>query len=154
MAYDSKDDTLEHIEQVRSNLSQIVFDLVKRAEHHDRSKLGEIEKPILDEFTPKLKDSTYGSEEYNGFLKEMGEALEHHYAVNDHHPEHFEKGIKDMNLMQIIEMLADWYAATMRHTDGNMYESIRINAKRFDFGEELELIFLNTANDLGWIKDA
>jgi len=39
--------------------------------------------------TPKLAGSTYGSEEYKAFLGQMKPALDHHYAVNDHHPEHF-----------------------------------------------------------------
>lgn len=33
--------------------------------------------------------------------------LDHHYQNNDHHPEHFELGINGMNLLQLLEMLAD-----------------------------------------------
>ena len=42
--------------------------LFKRAELHDASKMEDPEVEIFDEFTPKLKTSTYGSEEYKGLL--------------------------------------------------------------------------------------
>jgi hypothetical protein len=86
--YDSRQDTLQHIEQVRLFLARVIDDLMSRAIHHDASKLKSPEKEVFDEFTPKLKTSTYGSEEYKGYLQAMGEALKHHYAHNSHHPEH------------------------------------------------------------------
>ena len=65
----------------------------------------------FDEYTPKLKHSTYGTDEYKGFLAGMGAGLEHHYAHNRHHPEHHAGGVHGMNLVDLIEMLADWKAA-------------------------------------------
>jgi hypothetical protein len=92
--YDSRPDTYAHIATVRDYLLRIVTDLMYRAHDHDLSKLEEPERSVFDEYTPKLKDSTYGSDEYKTFLKGMGEGLRHHYEVNDHHPEHFENGIR------------------------------------------------------------
>jgi hypothetical protein len=96
--------------------------------------------------TPLLKDSTYGSEEYKGFLADMGEGLAHHYAVNDHHPEHFDCGIKEMNLIQLTEMLCDWIAATRRHADGDIHRSIDQNAERFGYGDELRRLLHDTVD--------
>ena len=45
-------------------------------------------------------------------------AIDHHYANNRHHPEHWPNGINDMTLMDLIEMLADWKAATARNKNG------------------------------------
>jgi hypothetical protein len=151
MSYDSTKDTLEHILKVSEFLWDCCIELDHRAYIHDASKLREPEKSVFDEFTPKLKDSTYGSEEYKDFLTSMGVALEHHYAANDHHPEHHEHGFADMNLLQMVEMLCDWKAATLRHTDGDLGRSITQSAERFGYGPEIEQLLRNTARDMGWL---
>jgi hypothetical protein len=149
--YDSRPDTYAHIAKVRGYLLTVVQDLTLRAHRHDKSKLEEPELAVFDEFTPKLKGSTYGSEEYKKFLEGMGEGLTHHYQVNDHHPEHFTHGIADMDLPQVMEMLCDWKAATERHNDGDLRRSIHQNAKRFGYGDEMKLLLLNTAENFGWL---
>jgi hypothetical protein len=149
--YDSRTDTLEHIATVKNFLYRVITDLRRRAELHDASKLIDPEKAVFDEFTPKLRDSTYGSDEYKSFLAAMGDGLAHHYRVNDHHPEHFANGIADMDLLQVVEMLADWKAATLRHADGDLDRSITQNAERFGYGHELEQLLRNTARRLGWV---
>jgi hypothetical protein len=149
--YDSRVDTYQHISIVRSYLTGIAFDLIMRGNDHDESKLEEPELSVFNEFTPKLRNTTYGSEEYDKFLIEMGKALEHHYRHNDHHPEYFARGIHEMDLIQIIEMLADWKAATLRHADGNLSKSIIQNAARFDYGEEIKGLLMRTADNLGWL---
>ena len=147
---DQRSETLTHIKQVASFINKIVLNLNIRAFDHDQSKLESPEREIFDEFTPKLKDTTYGSDKYNGYLKEMKVALDHHYKQNRHHPEHHENGVKDMNLIDLIEMLCDWKAATMRHADGDIMKSIEHNQKRFGYSNELASIFKNTIRDLGW----
>lgn len=151
MSYDSRPDTYAHIAIVREYLLKVVQSLMFRAHDHDLSKLEEPELSVFNEFTPKLKDSTYGSAEYNHFLVEMGAGLEHHYKVNDHHPEHFKYGIADMDLLQIMEMLCDWKAATLRHVDGDLRRSIEQNAERFGYGPEMKELLLNTAKSFGWL---
>ena len=143
--YDSTADTMKHIDTVRDYLDIVIGDMERRSLVHDDSKLHGLEKETFDEFTPKLKDSTYGSDEYKGFLAAMKPALDHHYAANSHHPEHFgEAGIRGMNLLDVVEMLCDWKAATMRHANGDIRASIEINQKRFGYSDELKQIFLNT----------
>lgn len=137
--------TMKHIESVRKYIRLFTDKLTKRAVEHDRLKLESPEVEIFTEFTPKLANSTYGSEEYNGFLKGMNVALQHHYANYRHHPEHFDKGINDMNLVDIVEMLCDWKASSLRQNDGNLLKSIEINAKRFGYDDQLKQIFINTA---------
>ena len=150
MTYDSTQDTVDHIEKVMSLLEKIVINLENRASAHDDSKLEEPEKSMYDEFTPKLRGMTYGSDEYKECLKAMGPALKHHYEVNSHHPEHYPDGINGMSLLDLIEMLADWKAAGMRHADGNMAQSLEINRKRFGMSDQLFEIFQNTVKELGW----
>ena len=150
MEYDSADDTRAHINMVRGFIEKIRGNLMKRQMAHDASKLEEPEKSMYDEFTPKLKSSTYGSDEYKGFLRDMGEALKHHYENNSHHPEHYPNGINGMSLLDVIEMLADWKAAGMRHANGNMQQSLEINKNRFGISDQLFEILKNTVKELDW----
>jgi len=137
-------DTKEHISQVREFMLLFAQELIQRALDHDKSKMEYPEVDIFTEYTPKLKHSTYGSDEYKGFLKEMRVALDHHYKNNSHHPEHYENGIKDMSLVDIVEMICDWKAATLRHNDGDVVKSIQFNKNRFNYSDDLEQIFKNT----------
>jgi hypothetical protein len=58
----------------------------------------------------------------------MGDGLKHHYSHNRHHPEFFgEDGVDGMTLVDLIEMLADWKAATERHDDGDLAKSLEIH---------------------------
>lgn len=197
MGYDGRQDTLDHIEEVRSRLFVVIARLTERARVHDASKLESPERETFDEFTPKLKGSTYGSDEYKGYLAAMKPALDHHYAANSHHPEHYrwrcgvcdrrctdaewetapqgpndsgqrycpdccgcgmiyeaylksetDKGLHGMSLLDVIEMLCDWKAATLRHADGDLRRSIDISQKRFGYTEEMRRILLNTVAEL------
>lgn len=200
---DSRISTYEHIRSVQGLLDRVIVDLMGRRRVHDRSKLESPEKEIFDEYTPKLAGSTYGSAEYKRYLAEMKPALDHHYAANSHHPEHYrwrcgvcdrrctnavwegapqgpndsgqrycpdccrqgmiyeasleaetDKGLHGMSLLDLVEMLCDWKAATLRHNDGNITCSIDINQKRFGYSDELKQIFLNSLSLLEGIADA
>jgi hypothetical protein len=119
--YECKLETMKHICKVRQFIIKITNALSYRAATHDNSKLREPELAIFTEFTPKLAGSTYGSDEYKAFLKDMQVALDHHYDNNQHHPEYFFRknnsgftgmvGLHDMTLVDIVEMLCDWKAA-------------------------------------------
>lgn len=169
--------TLRHIETVRNYIGTIVKELMIRAETHDQSKLEPPEAEMFNKYTHLLRGCTYNSEEYKGYLVGMGEALNHHYLFNRHHPEYFRKHqciscntivsighdikkvpctscgntefkyvmtVSDMNLIDIIEMLCDWKAATLRHDDGSIYQSLEDNQARFGYSDELKEIMLNT----------
>lgn len=138
-------DTIKHIEKVREMINIFVSRITRRGFDHDKVKLESPEIEVFSEYTPKLAETTYGGEEYMEYLSEMRTALEHHYANCRHHPEHFEKGINDMNLVDIVEMFCDWKASSLRHHDGNLLKSIDANAARFNISSQLKQIFINTA---------
>lgn len=146
--YDSRPETYEHIARVRGLLLEAAGDLLRRGHEHDSSKLVDPEREAFDRMTPALKTLTYGSNEYKAALTELGPALAHHYARNSHHPEHYENGVRGMSLLDLVEMLCDWKAATERHTNGDLGKSIEINQGRFGFGDELRQILENTAREL------
>lgn len=145
-------DTREHIECVRNLINYAVAELLRRGEVHDQSKLGDVERKTFTEYTPKLRTSTYGSPEYHGFLREMKPALDNHYANNRHHPEHHKDGIDSMNLIDLLEMILDWKAATLRHADGDLMRSLEINKDRFSISPQLFSVLENTVRDLGLVR--
>jgi hypothetical protein len=145
-------ETQEHILEVARRLNEIATMLIHRWTAHDCSKLEDPELETFVRMTPKLKGSTYGSEQYKVFLAEMKPALDHHYAQNRHHPEHFPDGVDGMNLVDLVEMLCDWKAATARHADGDIERSLEVNMDRFGLSPQLVSILGNTIRDLDWQK--
>lgn len=138
-------DTMRHIERVRNLLNIFVTQLLTRGELHDQSKLVSPEVEAFTEFTAKLAATTFDSPEYHANKKAMGSALAHHYANNRHHPEHHKDGVNDMTLIDLMEMLVDWKAASERHNDGNIKKSIEVNGAKFQMSQQLIRIFENTA---------
>ena len=141
-------ETQKHIENVRKYIRFIIDKIEMRGVKHDSSKLESPEVEIFAEHTLQLASLSYGSDEYKASLESLKPALEHHYASNRHHPEHFVNGINDMTLVDIIEMFCDWKASTLRHNDGNLLKSIEQNAERFQMDGQLKQILMNTARML------
>ncbi len=146
-------ETQKHIEAVRKYIRFMIDKIDMRGVKHDASKLESPEVEVFAEYTPKLNSTTFGSEEYYQNLENMKSALDHHYASNRHHPEHFVNGINDMTLVDILEMFCDWKASTLRHNDGNLLKSIETNAERFHMDGQLRQILLNTARMLDEHED-
>jgi len=107
-------DTENHINLVARYLSHFAWLLDERGDKHDSSKFESPEKEMYEVWRPKLDGLDIKSDEYKAALVEMGSALKHHYAANRHHPEHFENGIRGMNLVDLVEMICDWLAAANR----------------------------------------
>jgi hypothetical protein len=150
--YDSTEDTQEHIKKVRHFMQRPIIQLMKRATNHDKSKLESPEKAAFDKVTPKLKALKYGSEEYKASLNEIRPAIQHHYQVNSHHPEHYPDGIDGMSLLDLLEMLCDWGAAQQRHDPpGTFKASFEVNVPRFKISPQLEKILRNTIKEMNWI---
>ena len=140
----TNNETRKHIQNVGMFIIAITNLLFKRALNHDATKLEDPELQLFTIYTEKLSGCTYGSEEYSEFLKQLKPALDHHYSKNRHHPEHFPNGIDDMTLVDLMEMICDWKAATLRHNDGNILKSIEHNTKRFNIDPQLSKILKNT----------
>ena len=142
----SKFKTMRHIETVRNYLDVVAMEMMERGETHDQSKLESPEVEIFEIYTPKLRGTTYGSDEYKTYMKEMEVAIKHHNENNSHHPEHYENGINGFDLFDLMEMIYDWKAATERHDDGDIYKSLKLNKERFGISDQLYEILKNTAD--------
>lgn len=152
MKHDSTADTLEHIGKVQARIHECTNTLIVRADRHDASKLAEPEKSAYDRLM-EFKSShemVYGSADYAEGLKILGPALDHHYAHNTHHPQHYENGIAGMSLLDLIELMCDWKAAGERFAGGNIADSLAHNKERFGISDQLYSVLENTVKELGW----
>ena len=145
--------TLEHKEQVADIMDVFAQVIRKRGLTHDNSKLEDPEFDGFVEYTPMLAQITYGSEEYQKCLDDLKPTLDAHYANNRHHPEFYANGVRDMSLIDLLEMFADWYTACKRQHDGNIRLSIEKNRERFGYSKDLEQIFINTIELIENLKE-
>jgi len=144
--YNHNVETLKHVNEVRANLWKLIQELGERGKVHDASKFESPEREIYAEALPKLGKTVYGSPEYKQLLEESKPAIEHHYAFNRHHIEHWPRGIRDMDLVDVVELLCDWTAATKRNKNGNIHKSIELNTERYKLSPELVDILRNTVD--------
>lgn len=143
--YDCTEDVFEHKRKVKYWLRGFAEQLTTRAENHDNSKLRDpVEKATFDRWTPEIRRATFGSDEYKQALDGMGEGVKLHYKANRHHPEHYENGVNDMTLMDVVEMLADWMAVAQSK---NTHVDLRHAAERFGLSEQLVEILANTLRE-------
>jgi hypothetical protein len=143
-------ETRKHQQEVARCMTEFARQLLERASRHDASKLEEPEREAFIKATAQLKDLEYGSEAYMEALKDLGPALEHHYAHNKHHPEYntingfayetLNDPILCMDLMDVVEMVCDWYAASKRVKDGFFSKSVVVNRERFKMDRQLSQI--------------
>ena len=149
----AENETRKHQIKVHDLILVIVDCLLTQSIRHDDSKFSPTEWPYFSRYTRRLADMTYGSDEYKQCLAEMKPGVDAHYAANSHHPEHHSRGINGMTLIDLLETLADWRAATMRHKDGDIVRSLAINMERFKIDGQLAGILANTMAYLNWAHD-
>lgn len=142
-----KFDELKHI-----SLNEYV-QLKQRALRHDRSKEYDYEEFNGYVFMAyELKGLEYGTPEHRAVLDKYKYVLDLHYKNNDHHPEHFENGIEDMNKVQRIEMICDWLGSMKARGGLEKFEkNLEYNKERFNISDETYKEILKLANYL--VKD-
>lgn len=135
-----------HKQLVGHYMSLALAELITRAIEHDDSKFGPEELVPYAENLPRFKTATYGTEEYRAALKAIQPAIDHHFQANRHHPEHFARGIRDMNLLDLLEMVCDWIAASQRVPGDTL--QLEMQQQRFGYSDELATIITNTVQAL------
>lgn len=144
MAGESVVETLLHKMKMVELGNLFIIKLLERIAEHDDTKLSSPEVEAFDRMAGTIGAITYGSEEETEAKEQLKDALIHHYARERHHPEHFENGVKDMNMLDLVEHFLDCLSASIRHDDGNFRFSLKNNAERFHYSEEITKIFENT----------
>jgi hypothetical protein len=122
--------------------SQIAKQLIWRGITHDLSKYGWTETKHFMRALKHRGRTNYGTLEYNEYLKILKPALDHHYQKNSHHPQHYDGTTDLMSHVDQIEMLCDWLASVKRNDNGNIFNSIEINQKRFNYTDERKNMYL------------
>jgi hypothetical protein len=143
MPSDYVKDLVDHKQRVAGHMQTIANDLFRRATIHDNSKFSPEEFEAYEAAFPELQHYAYGTEEFKAALSKIKPAIQHHYASNDHHPEHFESGIEAMTLVQLIEMLCDWLAVSER-SQTSFLTGLEMNQERFHIDDQLAKVLKNT----------
>ena len=136
-------DLIQHKEWVATHLQQAATSLFHRAAVHDNSKFEPEEYDLYEEVFPELQKHAFGSEQMKLAYVRLGPALQHHLHVNRHHPEYHERGINGMNLLDVLEMVCDWMAASRRSQTG-IAKGLEINKERYGIDGQLFAIIKNT----------
>lgn len=151
MIIDTEATILAHIKAVNALLLEFAQAFLRRAAVHDESKLtDQLERETFSRFTPLLGVLESGSPAYLNILEQMGPGLQHHYQVNDHHPEHYSEGVEGMDAFALLEMLADWRAASSEK-DISFFNVLEVNIPRFQISPPLAQLIIATARSLYWI---
>ena len=142
------DQIKKHIARVAELAGILGYMIIARGETHDSSKLEEPELSKWEKYVPFLSKFEYGTKEYKDASNKMSDVIELHHEANRHHPQHHEHGIEDMDLVDIIELICDWKAASERTNGGDIYKSIEDGQKRFGYSDDLKKILINTVKIL------
>ncbi len=140
------DTLLEHKALVGRYVQRVISQLVERAVIHDFSKFGPEELGPYTAMLPRFAKADYGSAEYKACCQAIKPALDHHLANNSHHPEFYPNGVNDMDLLDVVEMVCDWIAASQRAGG----DTLRLDLQRTRFGIDGQLyaIICRTARAL------
>lgn len=148
-AYDI--DTRSHIERVRVFCQLVSEEMVERGRVHDASKFDAAERLVFAANTAGRDQVAFGSPAYFAHLQTVRPALAHHYAANRHHPEHFEDGVDGMHLLDILEMVCDWMAASLRDTNdlAPAHRAVDMNQSRFGYSDAFCAMLHRTVDAIG-----
>ncbi len=138
-------DLIQHKQWVAEYMQLVANNLFKRAAIHDNSKFESVEFGPYDKAFPEFKKYAFGSPEMKAVYESIQSALQHHYEQNRHHPEHFENGINDMHLVDVLEMVCDWLAASKRSQTG-IEKGLEINKERYGIDDQLFQVISNTVH--------
>lgn len=130
-------------DECRKKLAPALEHHYARNRHHPEHH-AEVSSPKLDRLRADINyledddDDQYIPDNVRRRLKDHLEAYE----------ASLRSSINNMNLVDLVEMLCDWKAASERHNDGNINKSIETNCKRFGLSPQLANIFYNTVETL------
>lgn len=137
-------ETILHVSEVNENLETIASELRKRGCAHDRTKFQALEFDAFVSTREKFKKANYGMPEYQECIDAVKPAVDHHHQNNRHHTGFHAKGVNDMNLIDLAEMLADWKAAERRSPDKKLVDTLAYAYNKYGIGEQLGQVLRNT----------
>lgn len=141
-----------HISLVQRSMNYLCRLISDRSEKHDMSKFKADEFEGFSYFGKLDPALEYGSPEYakalNKILPDALPAIHLHQERNSHHPEHH-KDPKDMDWLDILEMVSDWHGACYGYNDnGDFDRSVEVGLERNEFSDAQEWLILQIAETL------
>lgn len=119
-------------------------ELLDRAEIHDTSKYGPVERLpyIWNTEYHSCKRAGISFQYPEGMKEKVDAATKHHITTNRHHPE-FHKTPSDMTDVDVAEMVADWSAMAEELDEGGPRSwADKTVGKRWDFDDDkVKLIY-------------
>lgn len=146
-------DLFRHQSIVRGLMNEISEKIRDRGAIHDDSKTKPGEVELYAQYAPMLWRAEYESPEYKEIARKMMPAIRHHFRMNRHHPEHHGDGVDGMCLLDLIEMLCDWKAASMRGDRGSFADGMDTNKEKYGIDDQLWSILENTAMAMGFYDE-
>ena len=125
-----------HITIVQKYLTRLSNRLAERAIEHDLSKLSKDELAGFVEVNQIARLHPYGSPEHKASLS-GNKTIDLHFSRNSHHPEYWPNGIDDMSLLDLIELVVDWKAASLTYGQTSLQDSLAIQQKRFNLDDKM-----------------
>ena len=121
-------------------------ELIRRALIHDIDKCADVPYQFAEYtvgsdyfFSKGGHNMKYDSEEYTKTRSDAYaglNVLRKHREINDHHPEYYEDYKTDMKLLQLMEMVCDWWGTTAYATEdpkAKFLEDSTKNIRRYEF---------------------
>ena len=139
----------EHQQKVGAVMQKVISELIDRALKHDDSKfttqqLRDNLVTLPDKWRLQQQGHKYESSEMEQHKERFATEIHRHRSAHPHHPEHFLNGVNDMNLIDLIEMMCDWYASAPNNIDS----SISANSGYHNIDPHIAHILKNTARKL------
>lgn len=145
MANNYNQKIMVHKFAMESEMNRIASDIRRRAMRHDNSKQSGLEL-TLGQAHMNFHDSWGLTNRVAP--NEMMSAIAHHHVENDHHPEHFTNGMKDMNIQQLAEMVCDIITTAKENSinEESLQQFVETKlSETYNIGEPLRSIIINTA---------
>lgn len=138
---------LQHVGEVQSALLALRQELERRADRHDRSKLGPEELAGFVRLAAPA--APYGTEAYKESIRAERPTVEAHYRNNSHHPQHHESPA-EMGWLDLIEMVFDWWGAAATRPGGDFGVSMKLGIEGHAWTPEQVWLIREVG---GWIED-
>lgn len=135
-----------HIMTVQSLVRRLAYQLMLRADTHDLSKFAPDEFGGMIEIDRIADEQGLNSPAYMEALS--GGAIQLHQSRHPHHPEYHSRGIEDMSLLDIVEMVCDWKAANQLRGHPAWGESVQMMADRLNLSSEYLFLINLIAKEL------
>lgn len=142
-----------HQLHVNTLMKRVSNELRKRGSRHDNSKFSGLEASLGDMYHneyAKINVLTPSKADVDDYVNKTQAATIEHYKLNDHHVEHFEHGLNDMDLIQIIELVCDSLAHLKErgHTDSECVREIERQFINYGASNDIIDVVKNTVKHL------